>query len=110
MLGGTAFADSVRAHADERAHRHRGEHRARLSPRHLGVHRRRQVGGADQPNQSKNSSATPMTEIPVFVVIQRDAQQSTAASARCDQVVVRRISHCAAFGSAVNPETGTDCG
>jgi hypothetical protein len=76
VLGGTAFADTITVDADDRAHRHRGEHRAWPSPRHLGVHLRRRGGGADEPNQSGNSSATPKTNTPEFIVIQRDAQQS----------------------------------
>ena len=59
VLEGTAFAGTVNANADDRAHRHRGQDRARPWPRHLGVRLRRHVGGADEPNQSENSSASP---------------------------------------------------
>lgn len=78
VLGGTAFADTVTVDADDRAHRHRGEHRARPSPGHLGVRSRRHVGGADEPHQSENSSASPMTETPGFIVIQRGSQHPVA--------------------------------
>lgn len=77
VLGGTVCAYTVTVDADDRAHRHRGEHRARPSPGHLGVHLRRHGGGADEPNQSENSSATPMTNTPGFIVIQRASQQPT---------------------------------
>ena len=72
---------AVTVDADDRAHRHRDEHRASPWPRHLGVRLPLRGDGADEPNQSENSSATPMTNTPGFIAIQRDAQQSQIARA-----------------------------
>jgi hypothetical protein len=81
VLGGTPFAVAVTVDADDRAHRHRDEHRASPWPGHLGVRLPRRGGGADEPNQSENSSATPMTNTPGFIVIQRGSQQLRAGRA-----------------------------
>ena len=81
VLGGTPLAVAVTVDADDRAHRHRDEHRASPRPRHLGVRLPLRGDGADEPNQSENSSATPMTNTPGFIAIQRDAQQSQIARA-----------------------------